>query len=136
MAKVLLRPTADVGASMNERTDILNLKVEVTQDHIARSEDENCWRCAVTFAVYDAMAKADLHGVDELYRSFDPECPYSVSCYTDHIALWVEDGARDLILAIARYPTGSVPLHPKTPMTFDAQFVLADDAMLDNWSAQ
>lgn len=109
------------------KRETLDLTIPVTEEHIRASQDENCWRCAVTLAVYDAWKTANLDDVDDLYRDFDPSLPYAVSTYTDHIALWVEAGATDLLLAVARYPKNSVPLHPKQPITLEVQFCLADD---------
>lgn len=108
----------------------LPMTINVTQDHIDKSEAENCWRSPITLAVYDSWGNVDLNAVDDLYQTFDPSYHFSVSTYTDRILLWVEDVCKDLVLAMAPI---DVTLHPKEPITLTVTFHIVDDEELDQW---
>lgn len=115
-------------------SDLLNLTISITEEHINASQPDHCWQCSIALAVYDAWATVDLAGHDPLYGDFDPTYkPFSVTAYHDGvIILWVESCPFDLILARGTFDVASVPVTPTRPITFEVQFAIMDDDILDS----
>lgn len=128
--KILTTRAVAQGNAMEK--DTLNLTISVNKKHIANSQPDDCWKCPISLAVYDAWPTVDLFTDDNLFKEFDIDFPFSVSTYLDGtIVLWTEDVHSDLVLAIGRFDPSTVPPHPTRPLVFDVQFVIVEDEDLE-----